>query len=490
MSKKTKETKESSPKEEVKLIFKKENVWEKYLDKYEKEAFAFSEGYKEFLDESKTERETVKYVKTLLDKNSFIDMDEPEPKQVKGKGKKNANNYRGFYRIVHNKTMLIYISGENDLDHGLNIVGAHIDSPRIDLKPNPLYEDSGMSFFKTHYYGGIKKYQWTAIPLAIHGVFVKEDGEVVEINLGEKDTDPVFTITDLLPHLAADQMQKKLADGISGEDLNLLIGTIPEMNKEDGKDIKDKFKLNVLKILNKEYGIKEEDFVSSEIEIVPAFKARDVGFDRSMVGAYGQDDRICSYIALKALLDAQNLKHGCICYLSDKEEIGSVGNTGAQSNMFEDFLVDICHKIGYDYPVIATKRCYRVSRMISADVNAAYDPTFAGVFEKSNASFMGKGVVINKYTGSRGKSGASDANAEYVSLIRSIFNKNDIAWQAAELGKVDQGGGGTIALYFANKGINVIDSGVAILSMHSPFEVANKMDIFTTYRAYKAFYEY
>jgi aspartyl aminopeptidase len=462
------------------LFFKKENVWERYGKKHRSDCFEFSENYKNFLNTCKTERECVGYIRDVLGKRSFLDLD-----HINKSSQKVKDLEKGYYRIVHEKAVLIYVPGKKSLREGLNIIGGHIDSPRIDIKPNPLYESEGLAYFKTHYYGGIKKYQWTTIPLAIHGVFIKENGELVNVTIGEDENDPVFTITDLLPHLAKDQMQKKLGEGIEGEDLNLLLGSSPFEAEKN----KDPFKLNVLKIFHEKYGVIEEDFVSAELQVVPAFKARDIGIDRCMIGGYGQDDRAPSYIALRAILDAESLNRPCVCYLSDKEEIGSVGNTGAQSAMFEDFLTDILVAEGEKDPFLGLRSALKNSKMLSADVTAGYDPTFGSVYEKNNSAYVGKGVVITKYTGARGKAGASDANPEFVARVRNVFNKNDIAWQAAELGKVDQGGGGTIALFFANMGIDVLDCGISLLSMHAPFEVVDKMDVYTAYKAYKAFYQ-
>ncbi|MFZ5987883.1 MAG: aminopeptidase, partial [Bacillota bacterium] len=350
-------------------------------------------------------------------------------------------------------------------------------------KPNPMYETNDMVFLKTHYYGGIKKYQWVTIPLSMHGVVVKKDGSVVEIVIGEDEKDTVFTITDLLPHLAADQMQKKMSEGITGEGLNILSGSIPYKDEK----VKEKVKLNILKLLNDKYGIVEEDFLSAEIEMVPAFKALDVGFDKSMVGAYGQDDRVCAYTSLRSTVDLDKVDRTAVCVLTDKEEIGSMGNTGAQSSFLENFIADICALSTDKYSDLILRRCLSNSKVLSADVNAAIDPNFEGVYDKLNSAFIGKGIVLQKYTGARGKAGASDASAEFVGEVRRLFNNNQIIWQAGELGKVDQGGGGTIAQFLANMGMDVIDCGVAVLSMHAPFEVTSKVDVYMAYKAYKTF---
>ena len=388
------------------------------------------------------------------------------------------------YYVNREKSVYAAIMGNKPVEAGLNIIGSHIDSPRLDLKPNPLYEDSGFAYFKTHYYGGVKKYQWTTIPLSIHGVIVKANGEKVTINIGEDESDPIFTITDLLPHLAQEQMEKKLKDGIAGEDLNLLIGSIPIGDEKTTERIK----LNVLKILNDKYGITEKDFVSSELELVPAFKARSLGFDRSMVAGYGQDDKICAYTSLRALLDTVTPAKTAVCIFADKEEIGSMGNTGMESHVFDTFISELLNKTNTNRPNLLDK-VFCNSKMLSADVDAGLDPIYASVSEKNNAAFLGMGVGLNKYTGARGKSGASDANAEFVAQIRNIFESNNIAYQVSELGKVDTGGGGTIAYILANKGVDVIDCGVPVLSMHAPYEVTSKFDVYEAYRAYAAFWK-
>ncbi|MCX7922896.1 MAG: aminopeptidase [Clostridia bacterium] len=460
-----------------KLTYKIHNAWEKSSDDDKGKAFEFCEGYKDFLNRAKTEREFAYEVEQLAIQNGFISLDEAI------KSNKRLMQGDKVYLVNRKKSVLLAVIGSKPMEDGVNIVGAHIDSPRIDLKQNPIYEDTGMVLFKTHYYGGIKKYQWVTIPLALHGVIIKNDGQLVNVVVGEDETDPVFTITDLLPHLATDQMQKKMSEGITGEGLNLLFGSIPY---NDDK-VKDKVKLNILNLLNQKYGIIEEDFISAELEIVPAFKAKDVGFDRGLVGAYGQDDRVCAYAALKAIVDTADAEKTAICILTDKEEIGSMGNTGAESNLLENFIAYLYAQSSDDYNEIKLRRCFGNSRMLSADVNAAVDPNFEGVQDKRNASFIGKGLVIQKYTGVRGKAGGSDANAEFVAELRRLLNENGILWHTAELGKVDQGGGGTIALYAANLGMDVVDCGVAVLSMHSPFEITSKIDIYINFKAYKVF---
>ena len=456
------------------LFNEKKSGWETISEDTKQDIIKFSDEYIYFLNKSKTEREVIEFTKEILEKNNFINVKE---KVVLLPGDK-------VYYINRDKAMYIAVIGEKPLETGLNIVGAHIDSPRLDLKPNPLYEDSGFAYFKTHYYGGIKKYQWTTIPLSIHGVIVKATGEKVKINIGEEDNDPTFLITDLLPHLAIEQMDKKLKDGINGEDLNLLIGSIPLGDEK----ISEKVKFNILKLLNEKYGVVEKDLISAELELVPAFKAKSLGFDKSMVAGYGQDDKVCAYTSLRAILDIEKPSKTAVCILADKEEIGSMGNTGMESHVFDTFIAELLNKTNENRPNLLEK-VFCNSRMLSADVDAGYDPIYAGVSEKNNASYLGYGVGINKYTGARGKSGASDANAEYVAEIRNLLESNGIAYQVAELGKVDVGGGGTIAYILANKGIDVIDCGVPVLSMHSPYEATSKFDVYEAYRTYKAFME-
>jgi aspartyl aminopeptidase len=429
----------------------------------------FCQNYKVFLDASKTERETVLNAKEIALSNGFKDINEFETLKPGDK----------IYFINKDKNIFLCIIGSDDLNDGMNIIVSHADSPRLDLKPNPLYEEEGFAYLKTHYYGGLKKYQWTSIPLAIHGVIVKTNGEKINICIGEDENDPVFTITDLLPHLAAEQMEKKLKDGVSGEALNLLIGNIP---------ISDNIKLNVLKILNDTYHMTETDFISSEIEIVPAFKSRDLGFDKSMIAGYGQDDRCSVFTSLTALMELNDVKRTSICIITDKEEIGSLGNTSLSAAAFDLFIDNINKKIKHNNNVLLNQ-IYVNSRMICADVDVALDPIYEKVFEKNNAAFLGKGIAVSKYSGSKGKSECSDANAEYVAFIRKTFEDNNILYQAGEVGKIDISTGGTISYIFANKGIDTIDCGVAILAMHSPYEVASKYDIYTSYRAYKSFYE-
>jgi aspartyl aminopeptidase len=462
-----------------KLSYNTKNAWEKSSEEYKSEAFKFCEGYKNFLDKAKTEREFTEEVVIEAKKNGFLAFSE-----LVNSGKKLIPGTKVYF-VNRGKSVALAVIGKIPLDKGINIVGSHIDSPRIDLKQNPVYEDTGLVMFKTHYYGGIKKYQWVTIPLALHGVIVKTDGEIVKVNIGEDEGDTTFTITDLLPHLAQDQMQKKMSEGITGEALNLLIGSIPYNDEK----VKDKVKLNILNILNQKYNITEEDFISAELEIVPTFKAKDVGFDRGLVGAYGQDDRVCAYGAFRAIMDLKDLDRTSICILTDKEEIGSMGNTGAESKMFENMVAELCAYSSSSYNDIMLRKCLDNSRMLSADVNPGVDPNYEGVQEKKNSSYIGKGIVLQKYTGSRGKAGGSDANPEFIGFLRKLFNDNNIIWQTGELGKVDQGGGGTIAQYVANLGVEVIDCGVAILSMHSPYEITSKIDIYINFIANKVFYK-
>ena len=452
------------------ILNKKECGWLKINEDEKQSIFNYCNSYVEFLNKCKTERETSNYIVDKLKNNGFIDIN--TVRSIKTGDK--------LYMQNRNKSVYAAIIGD-DLLSGLNIIGSHIDSPRLDLKPNPLYDDAKIGLFKTHYYGGIKKYQWTTIPLALHGVIVKANKEKVSICIGEDDNDPIFTITDILPHLAQNQYEKKIGKAIEGEDLNAVVGSIPNSDNESIKE-------NILSLLNKKYDIKEIDFYSSELELVPAFKARNLGFDESMVAAYGQDDRVCSYDNLMAFINAKNISKTNVAIFADKEEIGSVGNTGMCSETFDLFISELLNKQNINYPN-AINKVYCNSKMLSADVGAAVDPNYQDVSEKNNSSYIGYGVELNKYTGARGKSGASDASAEFVADIRNIFESNDIKYQVSELGKVDIGGGGTIAYILANKGIDVIDCGVPIISMHSPYEIASKFDIYEAYLGYKAFFE-
>ena len=455
------------------LMNKKVVGWGNVDTREKEDIFSFCNGYINFLNKAKTEREAVCVAKEIAESNGFKDISTFNSLKCGDK----------VYFINRDKSMYLAIIGSEKLENGVHIIGSHIDSPRLDLKPNPLYEDGGFAYFKTHYYGGIKKYQWTAIPLSIHGVIVKPNGEKITVNIGESDNDPIFTITDLLPHLAQDQMEKKLKNGIDGEDLNLLLGSIPYDDKES-----ESIKLNILNILNQKYNITEADFLSSELEIVPAFKARSLGFDASMVAGYGQDDRVCAYTSLSAMMSLENVKNTAVCILSDKEEIGSMGNTGMESHMFDYFISELLNKTG-ENRVNLLDKVFCFSKMLSSDVDAGFDPIYAGVSDRTNAAFLGRGIGLNKYTGARGKSGASDANAEYVAWVRNILESNNIKYQISELGKVDVGGGGTIAYILANKGVDVIDCGVPVLSMHAPYEVTSKYDIYSAFKTYKAFWE-
>ena len=457
-----------------KLFKNNKNGWENINEQQKEEIFKFSNEYRDFLNIAKTEREFIKHAKKLANDNGYRDIMEFETLKAGDK----------VYFVNRDKSMYLAIIGEESIENGLHIVGSHVDSPRLDLKPNPLYEDTGLAYFKTHYYGGIKKYQWTTIPLSMHGVIVKANGEKIEINIGEDEKDPIFTITDLLPHLAQEQMTKKIGNAIDGENLNLLIGSIPY----DDKKVSEKVKLNILNILNEKYGITEADFTSSEIELVPAFKARTMGFDGSMIAAYGQDDKICAYTSLKAMMELENVKNTAVCILADKEEIGSMGNTGMESHMFDFFISEILNKMGVNRTNLLDK-VFCMSKMLSADVDAGYDPLYSTVSDKYNAGYIGKGISLNKYTGGRGKAEASDANAEFVAWVRNLLEKNGILYQVAELGKVDIGGGGTIAFILANKGADVIDCGVPVLSMHAPYEVTSKFDVYSAYKAYKIFWQ-
>ena len=435
-----------------------------------KAADKFCEGYKAFLNTAKTERECNRWIAEKAEKNGFVPFD---PAKKYAPGDKVYLNNRG-------KALILAVIGKKGVSEGAKIVASHIDSPRLDLKPSPLYEDSEIAYFKTHYYGGIRKYQWTTVPLSLHGVFVRRDGSRVTVSLGEKEDEPKFVITDLLPHLAKEQSKRTLSDGVRGEELNILVGSRPFKNDEGSESVK----ANVLRLLNEKYGIEEEDFISAELELVPAFPVCDIGFDRSMIGGYGHDDRVCAYPALTALIDAEKSPHTCITVLADKEETGSDGNTGLRSAYLKFFLYDLAENMGSDgRTVISASRC------LSADVNAAFDPTFPEGYEKNNCAFVNKGIVVTKYTGARGKSGTSDASAEYVGLIHSMLDKNNVAWQTGELGKVDFGGGGTVAAYIANLNIDTIDVGVPVLSMHAPFELTAKNDVYMAYKAFTAFYK-
>ena len=458
------------------MAIEKKNAWEKYPQGPEREKlFAFAEDYRRFISGCKTERECTASVYADATGHGFVDLDEliETGKSVKAGDKIIANNM--------GKGLALFIVGSKPLEKGMNILGAHIDSPRMDIKQNPLYESNNMAYLDTHYYGGIKKYQWVTLPLAIHGVVVKKDGTKVEVNIGEKDTDPVFCVTDLLIHLAGQQMEKNAAKVIEGENLDILVGSIPLEDKE-----KDAVKEGIIGILKNTYEMEEEDFMSAELEVVPAGRAREMGFDRSMIMAYGQDDKVCAYTSLAAMLETDKIDKTACCLLVDKEEIGSVGATGMQSKFFENTVAELLNLNG-DYNELKLKRCLAHSRMLSSDVNAAFDPLYSDVFKNNSSSFLGSGVVFNKFTGSRGKSGSNDANAEYLAVLRNIMDNHNVHFQMSELGKVDAGGGGTIAYIMSLYGMEVIDCGVAVLNMHAPWEVTSKADIYETYKCYKAF---
>lgn len=455
------------------------NAWLSYDEKEEKELELVAKSYRSFLDVGKTERECVSELIRQAEAAGYVSLEEKTAsgEQIKAGDKIYAEGMKKILAFFH--------VGQEPLEKGMNILGAHIDSPRIDIKQNPLYEDTDLAYLDTHYYGGVKKYQWVALPLAIHGVIVKKDGTVAEVNVGEDEEDPVVYITDLLIHLAGKQMQKKAAEVIEGENLDILIGSRPLSDLPDDKK-KEAVKENILKLLKEKYDVEEEDFLSAELEIVPAGKARDCGLDRSMVAGYGQDDRVCAYTSFLAMLEMENPKRTSCCLLTDKEEIGSVGATGMQSRFFENSVAELLEGMGC-YSEMTLRRTLKNSFMLSSDVSAGYDPAYGEAFEKKNAAYLGRGIVLNKFTGSRGKSGSNDANAEYVAKVRKIFDDHEIAFQTAELGKVDVGGGGTIAFICALYGMNVIDSGVSVLSMHAPWEVTSKADIYEAKKAYKAF---
>ena len=475
------------------------NTWEIYDAKQVKEAEAFAKEYMKFLDDGKTERECIDTIVNCIEEEGYRELKALlQNKTALKKGDK-------VYSVWMNKSIVMFQIGEKPMTEGMNILGAHIDSPRLDVKQNPLYEDGGFAYLDTHYYGGVKKYQWVTIPLALHGVVVKKDGTTIEIKLGEDEDEPVFFISDLLIHLASEQLEKKASKVIEGEALDIIIGNKPlkiegsqksedgEENEDDkendkGKDKTDPVKQNILKLLKESYDMEEEDFISAELEVVPAGKAREAGLDRSMILAYGQDDRVCAFSSLKAMLEIGNTNRTACCILVDKEEIGSVGATGMRSRFFENMVAEVMNLAG-EYSELNVRRCLAASCMLSSDVSSAYDPSYASSFDKKNVAFLGCGMVFNKFTGSRGKSGSNDANAEYLAHIRAIFEKENINFQTAELGKVDLGGGGTIAYILALYGMSVIDCGVAVLNMHAPWEATSKADVYETKRGYVAFLE-
>ena len=457
------------------------NTWETYSAKQLKEVDMFAREYMDFLDNGKTERECIDQIVNTVEAAGYQELEA----LVKAGKKLKAGDK--VYAVWMNKSIVLLQIGKKPLAEGINILGAHIDSPRLDVKQNPLYEDGGFAYLDTHYYGGVKKYQWVTLPLALHGVICKKDGTTVSVSVGDQPQDPVFGVSDLLIHLAGEQMEKKAAKVIEGENLDLLIGSIPaEEDGDDEKKKKDRVKANILDILAEQYGIEEEDFLSAEIEVVPAGEARDYGFDRSMIMGYGHDDRVCAYPSFRAILEMQKPEKTSVCLLVDKEEIGSVGATGMQSRFFEDTVAELLN-LSNGYSEISLRRAMRNSSMLSSDVSAAFDPNYPEVTEKRNAAYFGKGLVFNKYTGSRGKSGSNDANAEYMAKIRNILDGKNITFQTSELGKVDQGGGGTIAYILANYGMQVIDSGVAVLNMHAPWEIISKVDLYEALLGYQAF---
>ena len=461
---------------------KTENAWEKYTKKQLEEVDALSRAYRAFLNHGKTERECVKQIVERAKEAGYKELSEliKEGKTCKPGDK--------VYAVNMEKAVILFQVGSEPLENGMNILGAHIDSPRLDVKQNPLYEDGDFAFLDTHYYGGIKKYQWVTIPLAIHGVVVKKNGEKVVINIGEKEDDPVFFISDLLVHLAAEQLEKKASKVIEGEALDIIIGNRPlQEEKDDAK--KEKVQAFTLKLLEEQYGIEEKDFLSAELEIVPAGEAREAGLDRSMVLGYGQDDRVCAFSSLEAILEVQDLKRTGCCILVDKEEIGSVGATGMQSRFFENAVAELLALTTGAYNDLILRRCLANSRMLSSDVSSAFDPTYAASFDKKNVAYLGHGMVFNKFTGARGKSGSNDANAEYLGFIRKVMDDAGVTFQTAELGKVDLGGGGTIAYILSLYGMNVIDCGVPVLNMHAPHEATSKADLYEAKCGYKAFLE-
>ena len=469
----------------------RKNTWETYNAAQLEEMEALCAKYRDFLDNGKTERECIDTIVNTIEEAGYVEL---ESLTAAGRTLKKGDK---VYSVWMNKSIAMFQIGTKPMTEGMNILGAHIDSPRLDIKQNPLYEDGGFAYLDTHYYGGVKKYQWVTIPLALHGVVVKKDGTTIELNVGENEDDPVFFISDLLIHLSQEQLEKKAAKVIEGEALDLIVGNKPikvepkaEDKNADGKKetVKEAVKAGILDILKNQYDMEEEDFISAELEVVPAGKAREAGFDRSMILSYGQDDRVCAYTSMMAMLDTKETERTMCCILVDKEEIGSVGATGMQSRFFENAVAEVMNLCG-EYSELNMRRCLARCCMLSSDVSSAYDPSFAGSFDKKNVAYLGGGMVLNKFTGARGKSGSNDANAEYLAHIRKIYEEAGVNFQTAELGKVDLGGGGTIAYILALYGMNVIDSGVAVLNMHAPWEATSKADVYETYRGYRAFVE-
>ena len=464
----------------------KKNVWETYDESQLQELERHAKEYMDFLDNGKTERECIDLIVNKIEQEGYREL------QVLVKENQPLKKGDKVYAVWMNKSIVMFQIGEKPMEEGMNILGAHIDSPRLDVKQNPMYEEGGFAYLDTHYYGGVKKYQWVTIPLAIHGVVMKKDGTTVEINVGDNEDDPVFFVSDLLIHLAAEQLEKKASKVIEGEALDIIIGNKPlaidkdSTDEKDKKDAKEAVKKGILSILKETYDIEEEDFISAELEVVPAGRAREAGFDRSMILAYGQDDRVCAFSSLKAMLETEEVERTACCILVDKEEIGSVGATGMESKFFENLVAEVMNLAG-EYSELKLRRCLASSSMLSSDVSSAFDPSFAASFDKKNVAYLGNGMVFNKFTGSRGKAGSNDANAEYMGHIRDIFDKEKVHFQTAELGRVDLGGGGTIAYILALYGMNVIDSGVAVLNMHAPWEATSKADVYEAKRGYQAF---
>jgi aspartyl aminopeptidase len=459
------------------LTYERESAWSKLKSGEVNRVMDFAEGYKRFLDKGKTERESAEEIRIMAIAKGFIDYEKIIAEEIA------LQPGMKIYALNKSKSIILMVVGSETLDKGMRIVGGHIDSPRLDLKQVPIYEDTNLAYTKTHYYGGVKKYQWASQPLSLHGVVITKDNKKVDIVIGEDEKDPVFFISDLLIHLSKDQLQKKAFEVIEGEMLNLVIGNIPHEDKEK----KDRIKENILKLVNEKYGITETDFMTAELEVVPAGKARDVGFDRSMVSGYGHDDRVCSYAAVKSILEIENPEYTAVAMMMDKEEVGSQGNTGTESKYFENMIAELINLQKEDYSDLYVRRAFMNSKVLSADVNCAYDPNFKSAFDKLNTGVMGSGLQVSKYTGSKGKSSCNDANAEFLGELRQIFDANEVVWQTGELGKVDQGGGGTIAYILANYGAEVVDCGVPMLSMHAPYELISKVDLYMAYKGYKGF---
>lgn len=459
--------------------YQAKNAWLEMEESEVEEIFSFNREYGQFLQANKTELEFVKSTVKLLEAEGFKELESYSSLKTGDK----------FFKVNRDRAIIAAVMGEKPLTAGIHIVGAHIDSPRIDLKTNPLSEEEGLVYFNTHYYGGIKKYQWVGIPLALHGIVVKEDGSKVEINIGEQKDDPVFFISDLLPHLGREQMEKKMNEGISGEQLNLIIGSIPAQKTSSEKESKEQVKKAILKLLDEQYGISGQDLIGADLQVVPAFRVQDVGFDRGLLAGYGHDDRVCSYTALKALIDIEKPNNTAMTLLVDKEEVGSMGSGGMQSRFFENTVAEMVNLSQESYSDLILRRVIERSKALSADVAAAFDPSFPDVYAKNNTPYLGRGIALIKYTGSRGKSGTSEARAEFMAEVRNLFSRSGVIWQVGEMGKVDQGGGGTIAQFLANYNMDVLDCGPAVLAMHAPYEVVSKVDVYNTYLAYHVFFE-